>query len=103
MVITQRSHLNTKLYRTSPVFRWLLYKHLILLQIKKLEKENKVDITNKGQHSFKTGKSTKTAGLLVQSLISRALDEDNYVLLASMLYSYTKPTMIWTKEKTGWL
>ena len=43
-----------------------------------------MDITSKGQHGFKTGKSTNTAGLVVQSLIARALDEDNYALLASI-------------------
>ena len=43
-----------------------------------------MDITNKGQHGFKTGKSTNTAGLIVQSLIARALDKDNYALLASI-------------------
>ena len=41
-----------------------------------------MDITNKGQHGFKTGKSNNTAGQLVQSLISRALDKDDYALLA---------------------
>ena len=61
-----------------------VFENLILLRIKKLEKVNNVDITNKGQHGFKTGKSTNTAGLLVRSLIARALDEDNYALLASI-------------------
>ena len=61
-----------------------IFERLILQRIKNLEKENEVDITNKGQHGFKTGKSTNSAGLLIQSLISRALDDDNYALLTSI-------------------
>ena len=43
-----------------------------------------VDITGKQQHGFKKGKSTLTLGLKIQSLIARALDEDNYALMASL-------------------
>ena len=43
-----------------------------------------MDITNKRLHGVKVGKSTNTAGLLVQTLVGRALDVDNYALLASI-------------------
>ena len=35
-------------------------------------------------HGFKKNKSTTTLGLRLQSLIARALDENNYVLMASV-------------------
>ena len=38
----------------------------------------------KQQHGFAKGKSTAIAGLLLQSLIVRALDDDQLVLLASL-------------------
>ena len=38
----------------------------------------------KQQHGFFKTKSTVTAGLLLQSLITRALDDDHYVALASI-------------------
>ena len=43
-----------------------------------------VDLTNKGQHGFKKNKGTATAGLVIQSLIARALDDDEYVAMASL-------------------
>ena len=46
--------------------------------------ENNVDITNKRQHGYKKNKGTLTIGLELQSIISRALDESNYVLMASL-------------------
>ena len=38
----------------------------------------------KQQHGFVKGKSTATAGLLIQSMIARALDDNHLVLLASL-------------------
>ena len=49
-----------------------------------VEKENRVDLTGKEQHGFKKGKSTASAGMVIQSIISRALDENNYVLMSSV-------------------
>ena len=37
----------------------------------------------KQQHGFMKNKSTVTAGLLLQSLIARAMDNDCYVALAA--------------------
>ena len=36
------------------------------------------------QHGFVRNKSTVTAGLLLQSLITRALDDDDYVAMAGI-------------------
>ena len=41
-------------------------------------------MAGKQQHGFVKGKSTATAGLLIQSLIARALDDNQVVLLASL-------------------
>ena len=38
----------------------------------------------KQQHGFMKNKSTVTAGLILQSLIARALDDDCYVALAGI-------------------
>ena len=43
-----------------------------------------VDLTYICQHGFKKGKGTSTAGLVLQSLISRALDDDQFVAMASL-------------------
>ena len=41
-------------------------------------------MTGKQQHGFKKNKSTATAGILLQSIISRAADNDNYVIMSSL-------------------
>ena len=49
-----------------------------------LEIEHKINLAGKQQHGFTKNKSTATAGLTLQSLIARALDDNKYVLLASL-------------------
>ena len=61
-----------------------IFERLILNRILDIETENKIDITGKQQHGFKKDRSTSTASLVLQSLISRAIDDDNYVLMASL-------------------
>ena len=61
-----------------------IFEKLILNQIKKIEIANKIDLTNKSQHGFKSKHSTLTAGLKIQSLIARAVDDDMYALMASL-------------------
>ena len=61
-----------------------IFQQLILNKIKKLELENEINLVGKQQHGFTKGKSTATAGLLIQSMIARALDDNNLVLLASL-------------------
>ena len=45
---------------------------------------NGVTVGGKQQHGFMKNKSTATAGLVIQSLIARALDDDCYVALAGI-------------------
>ena len=61
-----------------------IFEKLILKQIHYLESTNKLDLTGKQQHGFKRNKSTATAGALLQSIISRAADDNNYVIMASL-------------------
>ena len=61
-----------------------IFERLILKRIQSIELFNNVDITGKQQHGFKKCKSTTTLALQIQSLIARALDDDNYVLMASI-------------------
>jgi hypothetical protein len=56
-----------------------IFEKLILKQVQYLEKTTNLDFTGLQQHGFK--KSTATARLILQSIISRAADEDNYVLM----------------------
>ena len=57
-----------------------IYEKLILQQLLKISKSNHVDLTGELQHGFKENRSTITAALNIQSIISRAIDEDNYYL-----------------------
>ena len=61
-----------------------IYEKLILQQLLKIAKLNKVDLTGDSQHGFKQERSTVTAAAAIQSMISRALDENNYYVLASL-------------------
>ena len=61
-----------------------IFEKLILQRIRKLEFDNKIDLTGKSQHGFKPKHSTLTAGLKLQTLITRAVDEDMYALMASL-------------------
>jgi hypothetical protein len=61
-----------------------LFEKLILRRILEIELNFGVDLTGKQQHGFKKNKSTATLSLQLQSLIARALDEDNYALMASV-------------------
>ena len=61
-----------------------VFEKLILKQIHYLENKNLLDLTGKQQHGFKKQKSTATAGKLLQSIISRAADDNCFVLMASL-------------------
>ena len=58
-----------------------IFERLILNRIAQIESLNNVDITGNQQHGFKKGRGTATAGLLLQSMIARALDDDCYIAL----------------------
>ena len=61
-----------------------IFEKLILKRINDLEAINGIRVGGKQQHGFMRNKSTATAGLLLQSLIARALDDDEYVALAGI-------------------
>ena len=61
-----------------------IFEKLILKKINELEIINGVSVGGKQQHGFMKNKSTVTAGLILQSLIARALDHDCYVALAGI-------------------
>ena len=61
-----------------------IFEKLILKRIQAIEIFHNVDLTGKQQQGFKKCKSTSTLALQLQSLIARALDEDNYVLMVSV-------------------
>ena len=61
-----------------------IFERLILNRINQLEILNSVDLTGKEQHGFKKGRGTSSAGLQLQSLIARALDDDEFVAMASL-------------------
>ena len=44
----------------------------------------KTDLTGVNQHGFKRGRSTLTSGLVIQTVLAKALDHGNFVLLASL-------------------
>ena len=44
----------------------------------------KIDLNGEKQHGFKKGKSTLTAGLSIQSELTRALDKGNLITMASL-------------------
>ena len=69
----------SNLCSTSKVFEKLILKRLL-----EINSIYNVDITGKHQHGFKKQKSTSTLTLQLQSLIAKALDEDNYVIMASL-------------------
>ena len=61
-----------------------IFEKLILIRISELESINKISIGGKQQHGFTKNKSTATAGLMLQSLIARALDDNCYVAMAGI-------------------
>ena len=64
-----------------------IFEKLILKRILEIEDENNVDLTGKNQPGFKKKRSTSTLSSQLQSIIGRALDEDKFVLVASLDFS----------------
>ena len=54
-----------------------------------IAKLNKVDLTGDSQHGFKQERSTVTAAAAIQSMISRALDENKMQTPLSTFYVNT--------------
>ena len=61
-----------------------IFEKLIMQRIIEIEDFNNVDLTGRKQHGFKRKRSTSTAGLELQSEIARALDSNQYTLMASL-------------------
>ena len=61
-----------------------IFEKIILKRINELEVINGIKVGGKQQHGFMWNKSTFTAGLLLQSLIMRALDDDDFVAMAGI-------------------
>ena len=57
---------------------------MILLRLEGIAKENDIDLIGKEQHGFKKKRSTTTAGLTLQSLIARELDQNGCAAMASL-------------------
>jgi hypothetical protein len=60
------------------------FERLIHNRINTIQEDLSIDLTGNAQHGFKKHKSTSTAGLTIQSLLSRALDKNNYAIMASL-------------------
>jgi hypothetical protein len=61
-----------------------IFEKLILMRILDIQEQNKVDLTRQGQHGFKRNKSTSTLSAELLSMISRSLDDDEFVLVSSL-------------------
>ncbi len=61
-----------------------VFEKLILKRLESIAEENNVDLTGEQQHGFKKKRSTITAGLTLQSIISRSLDKDDYLVMSSL-------------------
>ena len=57
---------------------------LILNQINEIEQVMNVDLIGANQHGFKKGRSTLTSRLSIQSALAKALDQEEFVLMASL-------------------
>jgi hypothetical protein len=53
-------------------------------RVVKIESANKTDLTGVEQHGFKKCKSTASAGLVIQSILLRAVDSNKFALMASI-------------------
>jgi hypothetical protein len=61
-----------------------VFEKLIQKRLEQIGEDNNVDITGEQQHGFKKNRSTITAGLTIQSIISREMDEDKFVVMSSL-------------------
>lgn len=61
-----------------------IFEKLILKRLSEVEDELGTDLSGTTQHGFKRNRSTTSAALQLQNQIARAMDEDNYVAVASM-------------------
>ncbi len=60
------------------------FEKLIMKQIEEIQKSQDVDLTGSAQHVFKKFRSTATAGLTIQSILARALENHEYAMMSSL-------------------
>ena len=58
-----------------------VYEQLIKDRLREIETKNNCNLKGKAQHGFKKGKSTATAGLTLQSIITQVPYEDKYAIM----------------------
>ena len=61
-----------------------VFEQLIIIRLKEIEAANKCDLTGNSQHGFKQNRSTATCGLTLQSILTRALDQNKYAIMSSI-------------------
>jgi hypothetical protein len=61
-----------------------IFENIIQKRILEIQETNECDLTGENQHRFKRGRSASTISFDLQSLIARVLENDEYVLLASL-------------------
>ena len=61
-----------------------IFEKLVLKRMLQIQDENNVDFTGTNQHGFKRKHSTSTLSSALLSQISRALDDEEYVIVASL-------------------
>ena len=61
-----------------------IFEKLIMKRIEEIQNAQNVDLTGNAQHGFKKSRSTATAGLTIQTLLSRALDNNEYAMMSSL-------------------
>jgi len=61
-----------------------IFVRLVLLRLLEIEKQKGMDMSGEMQHGFKKNKSTTKVALALQNIITKAMDEDHYVAVASM-------------------
>ena len=100
MIPIFKKRIKTKIKNYRPVANQCssskILEKLILKQINYLESVKNLDFTGKQQHGFKKNKSTATAGLLLQSLISANTDLNNYFIHSKKMQIY----LCWIKFHT---
>jgi hypothetical protein len=61
-----------------------VFEKLILTRILEIEEQAGTSLTGDNQHGLKKGQSTITASLEIQSRVAALMDQDQYVVLASL-------------------
>jgi hypothetical protein len=63
------------------------FEKLIIKRIKEIQKSQDVYLMGSAQHGFKKFRSAATASLIIQSILARALDNNEYTMMSSLKLS----------------